>query len=283
MSSRGPATPRVLAVCADDFGLGSGVSRGIAELAAGGRVVAVSCLVTPPGWAAAAPTLAGLPQAVQRGLHFNLSEGEPVSPALRGAWPQLPALPRLIAAALAGRLPLPALAAEWQAQWRRFVDAAGAAPDYVDGHQHVHHLPGVREIVVEAAVAAGVAVRSTGRVLGPGFAAKRWLIEHTGGRALAALLRSRGVAHNAALLGVYDFRAPDYRSLMQRWLASVPARGGLLLCHPALDAGCGDGADPIAAARRREAAYLGSDAFSEDLAAAGVSLGPVWSRRSSGD
>jgi chitin disaccharide deacetylase len=49
----------------------------------------------------------------------------------------------------------------------------------------------------------------------------------------------------------------------------------LLFCHPGQTA-AGDPPDKIAAARAREFAYLGSDAFTQDLAAAGVTLGRVW-------
>jgi hypothetical protein len=119
-------------------------------------------------------------------------------------------------------------------------------------------------------------VRSTGRLLGPGFGFKRRVIEGTGGTALLAALRAHVLPHNAALLGVYDFAATDYRGLMQRWLAEVPPEGALLFCHPG-DAKTGDGqADAIAAARRREADYLGSAEFTQDLAAANVTLGRVW-------
>jgi hypothetical protein len=71
---------------------------------------------------------------------------------------------------------------------------------------------------------------------------------------------------------------------MLRWLAAAPASGGLLFCHPAatadstLDIGVPDpGApDAIAPARLREAAYLGSSSFAEDLATAGITLGHAW-------
>jgi len=72
------------------------------------------------------------------------------------------------------------------------------------------------------------ALRNTGRVLGPGAGLKRWLIEHTGGRALAAEMALRQLAHNPALLGAYDFVATDYRALMQgwrRWPAVLPPGG----------------------------------------------------------
>lgn len=279
------AAPRTLAICADDFGLNAAVSRGIAELAARGRLNAVSCLCGGGAWRDSARLLSALPADVALGLHFNLTEGTPVSAELRRHWPHLAPLPRLIAAAHVGRLPLAALRHEWRAQWQAFTDAVGRPPSFVDGHQHVHHLPGVRDVVLGAAASAAVAVRNTGHVGGPGHGLKRWLIERTGGRALQRRLRELGIAHNTVLLGVYGFVEADYRALMQRWLAAAPAEGGLLFCHPGLapdDGATGTAGDPIAAARRREAAYLGSAAFADDLAAAGVTLGPAWRRRSSG-
>lgn len=278
MSSSSPL--RALHLCADDYGLRPGLSRCIAELAARGRLSALSCLSNAEHWAAAAADLRALPSSVEIGLHFNLSECRPASAALRAVWPQLPQLPRLIAAAHLHRLPLAAIEDELAAQWRAFVDAHGRQPDFIDGHQHVHHLPGVRELVLAAAARCGVAVRNTGRVLGPGWALKRWLIAHTGGTRLQAALQARGLRHNTVLLGAYDFVASDYRALMRAWLAQVPAQGALLFCHP----GHGDAglADAIGAAREREAAYLSSDAFAEDLAEADVTLSPSWVRSSSG-
>jgi predicted glycoside hydrolase/deacetylase ChbG (UPF0249 family) len=268
--------PRVLALCADDFGLSAGVSRGIVRLARQGRLNAVSCLANAKAWPGEAPRLADLPGDVDVGLHFNLTEGEPLSAELRRHWPHLPDLPRLIVQAHLRRLPRAALAAELAAQWAAFSTATRRGPAFVDGHQHVHHLPIVREVLLDAIARApaGTAVRNTGRVPGPGFALKRALIAGTGGRALLRRLLALGVPHNAALLGVYDFAAADYRAWMTRWLAAVPADGALLFCHP----GDADVAvdDAIAAARPREAAYLGSDRFTDDLAQAGVTLGRVW-------
>jgi len=271
---------RTVSLCADDFGLAPPISQGIAELAHQGRLNAVSCLVTGPHWPADAALLAGLPPDVKLGLHFNLTHGEPASPALRDRWPRLPALPMLMLRAALAMLPRAALADEWRAQWQRFVDAVGRAPDFIDGHQHVHHLPGVRKIVLEAALESGAAVRNTGRVAGPGHTFKRRVIERSGGRALQRELVARGIAHNAVLVGVYDFDARDYRALMRAWLAALPDEGALLLCHPARGA-VASGDDPIAEARGREAAYLVSREFLDDLADAGVSLGPVWRKRPS--
>jgi len=133
----------------------------------------------------------------------------------------------------------------------------------------------VRDIVLDMVehIQPLPAVRSTGRVLGPGFGFKRYLIERTGGATLMASLRAHVLPHNPALLGVYDFASTDYRRLMQRWLAEVPPEGALLFCHPG-DPKTDD--DPIATARLREIDYFAGDLFVQDLAAANVVLGRVW-------
>jgi len=258
---------KTLALVADDYGLAPEIDRGILRLAARGRLSATSCIVNAPGWAAAAPALNGL--AIGTGLHFNLTEGRPLSETLRARWPMLPALPKLIALAHLHLLPLAALRDELRAQLAAFEAARGQAPTHLDGHQHVHHLPRLRALVLELArERPALRLRNTGDVLGPGFAFKRALIAGTGGSALARRLHMLKQAQNVALLGVYDFGSVDYRQLFRAWLAALPDRGGLVFCHPGEHAP----GDAIAAARVRELAYFDSDDFTRDLAEAGVSL-----------
>ena len=290
---------RPLLVCADDYGLAPGIDVAVAALVRAGRLGAFSCLVNAPGWRDAAAVVPALRRQARAGLHLNLTEGRPLSAALAGLWPVLPTLARLLLMAHTGRLPGAAVRAELDAQWQAFVTATGQAPDYLDGHQHVHHLPGVREAVLARAVLHRLPVRNTARLRGPGAAFKRWVIERSGGRALGRALQQRGLPHHPVLLGAYDFIEPDYRRLMRAWLAQVPASGALLFCHPASGGGevrpaasaaaPPDGAaDAIAPARQREWAYLASDDFAHDLAEAGVVLVSDWpaspplSRTSSG-
>lgn len=278
------AEARPLLLCADDFGLSRGIDETVARLVRAGRLGAFSCIVNGPAWAADAPQVPALRAAgAQAGLHLNLTEGRPLAHSLAAQWPQLPALPRLLALSHLGRLPLAALRDELAAQWQAFIAATGRAPDFVDGHQHVHQLPGLRPLLLallaaHAAPAPGktsVPVRATAPLAGPGFGVKRWVIGATGGLALTRALQRAGLAHNRCLLGAYDFQAADYGALMRGWLARVPAGGALLFCHPGTCSADAP-ADVIAAAREREAAYLGSDQFPRDLAAAGVHLAPVW-------
>ena len=268
---------RTLALCADDFGLTPGISRGIARLAAAQRLTAIACITNSPHWPDASVRLHGLPDSVDVGLHLNFTEGRPLSPRLARLWPTLPSLPALIVRAHLRRLPRGEVRQEVHAQLKAFTALHGGPPQFVDGHQHVHHLPGLREIMLDMVehVQPLPAVRSTAHVLGPGAPLKRLLIERTGGRALGRELAARVMPHNPVLLGAYDFVTTDYRGLMQRWLDALPAEGGLLFCHPG-ERASGDPPDAIAAARGRELRYLGSDLFDADLAAAGVDLGNVW-------
>lgn len=263
---------RTLTLCADDFGLTPGISSGISDLARARRLSWVSCLTNGAHWQASAAIAADWPASAELGLHINLTEGRPLSPALAKLWPHFPALRVLMARAYLGRLPGSALQLEIEAQLAAFRAAVGSVPRFVDGHQHVHHLPGVRELVL--GLVAGIdprpVVRNTAHILGQGFQLKRWVIASSGARGLRRELLRGNFAHNTCLLGVYDFRARDYGRLMRGWLARLPAQGGVLFCHPARPE---DGfSDLTTAARLREFAYLSGDRFLEDLAQANVTL-----------
>ncbi len=287
--NQGLARPvRELAVCADDFGHSEAVNRGILRAAAAARLTEVSCLVNSSRWTTCLSELIGLPATraghLRLGLHFNLTEGRPLSDALRRVWPQLPSLPRLLLLSHLHPLrplPLAALSEELRAQLACFEAAVGGPPAHLDGHQHVIHLPGVRKpVLAELARRPGLRARHTGHVAGPGFVFKRLVIAASGGRALGRALTSIHQASNTTLLGVYDFVQTDYRHLMQAWLAQAPAQGALLFCHPGEAAAPAQ--DPIAAARVRELAYLVGPDFAADLQAAGVTLA-FNAQRSNGD
>ncbi len=268
---------RTLELCADDYGQSAAINAGILKLVnrppADKRLSAVSCLVNMPAWdKAAAQALLAQRRKVGAGLHFNLTEGRPLSKALLAQWPQMPTLQQLITWAHLRKLPVEAIRDEWQAQLQAFEKAYGRPPAHIDGHQHVHHLPQVRDLLLEVlAQKPGIPVRHTGRVSGPGFAVKRLLIEGTGGRELGRQLETQGRAANTHLLGVYDFQGTRYRTWMQAWLKGLPSRGGLIFCHPG-EVNHSALPDPIGEARVRELAYLDGDEFSADLKAAGVLL-----------
>lgn len=286
------APPRAIAIACDDFGLDAGIDRAALHLARRGRVQAIGCLVGGPTWPHHAQWLQTLDAAeVDLGLHLDLT----AAPLTLGRRRSLPAL---VLSALAGRLDGEALRREIRAQMAVFERALGRPPAYVDGHQHVHQLPQVREALLDELQARWRAcnaprpwLRSARRprrglhaLRGERPAAlKAWVIERLGAAGLAALAARAGFAQNRHLLGVYLFEADPARHAqrLRRWLEQAQ-HADLLMCHPA-DPGPPDPpappsdalAEPLWAARRVEAALLDSADFAALLLQQQVVLRPM--------
>jgi chitin disaccharide deacetylase len=268
-----PARPRPLrrlAVCIDDYGLHAGIDEASVRLARAGRISAVSVMSEGPTWPDSATALQ---QAVQThpvdvGLHLNLTEplpgvaGEPLQRVVLRA-----GLRGFDARALRQRI---------DGQLDRFEAGWGAAPDHVDGHQHVHQLPQVRAVLLGALEARYPDasrrpwLRASRAPLGAGLPLRRKadVISWLGAAELQREAGKRGWSSNGHLLGVYGFDtdAPGYRALLQRWFA-LAQDGDLLMCHPACHAPAGD---VIGAARQVEWAVWQSGTLPGDLAQAGV-------------
>nr|XP_060469070.1 carbohydrate deacetylase isoform X2 [Panthera onca] len=141
------AGPRVrLVVTADDFGYCPRRDEGIVEAFLAGAVTSVSLLVN----GAAAESAADLARRhkIPTGLHANLSEGRPVGPARLGDSSLLSPEGFFLGkmgfreAVTTGGVALPQVREELEAQLIRFRELLGGDPTHVDGHQHVHVLPG---------------------------------------------------------------------------------------------------------------------------------------------
>lgn len=263
-------TPRTIAVCADDYGLSEGVNQAVLEGVQAGWLTAVSCMSTAPAWReGAAPLVAAAQGRADLGLHLNLSEhfsAEPEGYGLRG----------LILRAYAGRLSAAEMRLRVALQLDAFEQAVGRAPDFVDGHQHVHQLPGIRDLLVQALRERHPAPRPWLRCTRPEPvpALKPWLIAALGSAGLTRLARSAGLAQNHRLLGVYDFQgdAHRYERRLAAWLRAA-REGDLLMCHPSLPTHAAT--DPILQARRVEADVLCSPLFADLLAREDIVLWPI--------
>lgn len=253
-----------LCLCIDDFGLHAGINAAAFDLVAQGRVQALACQVGGPAWAAGAAELRRA-RGVDVGLHLDFTEhplGEPARP-----------LGRLIALSLLGRLDAAALRAETAAQLDCFEAGMGRAPDFVDGHQHVHQLPQVREALLAELQRRGPArpwLRSTRRPQALRGRFKPWFIELLGAAELARQARRAGFPQNRALLGIYDFTPGRFATLLPQWLA-MAGDGDLLMCHPSRPVAAP--ADPILAARLAEFEVLAADGLPALLRRHGITLG----------
>jgi predicted glycoside hydrolase/deacetylase ChbG (UPF0249 family) len=153
---------RRVVINADDFGLSDGVTRGIVEAHRGGAVTAASMFANAPGFAAAVQAARESPR-LDLGLHFNLTAGAPVAPpvqvpSLCGPNGELLPLGSLIRRALGGRVDPDDVTRECRAQLDR-LRTNGIAVSHIDGHRHVHVLPGVWSGVAAVARGEGLPVR----------------------------------------------------------------------------------------------------------------------------
>lgn len=229
-----------LIVNADDFGIAEAVNRGIVEAHDRGIVTSTSLMATSPHFEHAVE-LARLRPSLAVGVHLVLTEQRPLTGAaaaslVRGDGTFEPHLKQLLAKRLRGRVSMAEVRRELDAQIRR-VRTAGIAVNHLDGHQHVHVLPGVAQVVAELAAAHGIS-------------AVRYPAERLRGYMLRSAKHAPRVAEQAALnlfcaasplkhlrrsdefVGFYFGGRLDEANL-ETVLAGLP-RGGTveLMCHP---------------------------------------------------
>jgi chitin disaccharide deacetylase len=267
-------------LCADDFGLTEGVSRAILALAESGRVSATSAMTNCPGWAAAAPALRALDGRIGVGLHLNLTAGRPVG-AMAAFAPNrvFPRHREVLTRALTRRLPLAEIEGEVERQLDAFAAALGRAPDFIDGHQHVHVLPGVRGALVEVlkrrrlqSVWLRDPAESVAAILDRRIAAGKALFVDALALGFGRFAGGAGFDTNEGFSGYRSFERPtDLAAVFEASFARLGPRP-VVMCHPAHPDRELGSFDPIPQSRAEEFAYLGSERFGELLAERRVEL-----------
>ena len=264
------ASEKKIVVCADDYGMSTAVNQAVLQLAQMGRLNATSCLVDGPAFAQGAPALKD--SGIQMGLHLNFTEKlvatqgiyKPLGQLVRACW--LRSLPR----AQVNR--------QINHQLDRFEQLLQCAPQFVDGHQHVHQFPVIRTELLKvlaqrysshkpwlrstcAGSLAGLAIRQ--RI-------KAGVVQMLGGSLFRHLATQQGFQVNNGFLGVYDFQGGQeaYLRYLRCWLGNA-RQGDLLMCHPAAML---DPADALALQRLAEFNVLGSGAVADLFGQAGIVL-----------
>jgi len=137
---------RRLIVNADDFGLSSGVNRGIAHAHEHGIVTSASLMVRA-GHAAEAAAYARAHPQLSVGLHVDLGEWHYTGEHWVAAY-------EVVATDDDAEV-----GAEVAAQVERFCALMGCEPTHLDAHQHAHRSEPAKSVVAEHARRLGVPVR----------------------------------------------------------------------------------------------------------------------------
>ncbi|MBV8799606.1 MAG: ChbG/HpnK family deacetylase [Alphaproteobacteria bacterium] len=253
---------RNIVLCADDYGLSPGISRGIRQLLQVNRLSATSCMVVYPEFPADGHLLRPFVATIDAGLHFTLTRDRSLASVLAAGWLR--------------RLSRDKVRRELQHQLDIFESVIGRPPHYIDGHQHVHLLPGVREIVAEAAANIGAYLRLTHEPLTPAMFGRPAPISSAylswASGPLARLAAAQGVRTNHGFRGVRSFNeSVPFRQLFRKMIDGA-ADATIVMCHPGHVDEALKARDPIHRQREEESAYLASDDFPRDLSAASLQL-----------
>jgi predicted glycoside hydrolase/deacetylase ChbG (UPF0249 family) len=242
-----------------------GVNRGIIEAVAAGAVTSVSLMVGMPAADEAIQAARAVGDNLGVGLHLTLTAGRPLTRAgtlTDETTGDFLSLPRLMRRALSGRVRGEDVVAECRAQIAR-ARHAGLTLTHLDGHQHVHVLPGVADAVRRAVVAERIpAIRRPLEPLFRGTPLPRRLPQRLAINAFTTRARlhrwpARTTDHfvGSRLMGAADFAARLIAVLDQ-----LPAGTTELMVHPGHARAPLPGADPYVAHREVELRALLSPA-----------------------
>lgn len=230
-----------LTLCADDYGLAPGIGRAIRALIDSGRLQATGCMTGSPHWPAEALLLKPLEGKAEFGVHLTLTDHKPLGPlpdlAPEGRFPPVGAL---VKRAVRRRLDRAEIAAELERQVDAFEAAMGRAPDFLDGHHHVHQLPIVRDVVLDLwrrrLRPTGGWVRSCWenplKIWARGIDPVRATVIAVLGWRLRRKLVAAGAGHNRSFRGVYDFSGRVPYSRLFDGFTDRPGPATLVMCHP---------------------------------------------------
>jgi len=261
-----------ISICADDIGQDPAIAQGCLRLFELKRISQISVLSQAPYVVQDTPSIIlARSQGLQVGLHFNLT-----LPFVHTSF-SMP-LNQLIMMSQLRLLPIEKIRQSFDSQIKTFEDIFQFKPDFIDGHQHVHQFPQIREVLIHQVLHhySGVLpwIRSTvlpSRTNQVPQAFKCNLLNVLGGSTFIHLLKQNNISCNNGFLGVYGFNVQDiksYRDLMQQWL-SMAQEATLLMCHPAIRPVDNDA---IGNQRPIEFSYLESNQFLDDLNLSGCQI-----------
>jgi predicted glycoside hydrolase/deacetylase ChbG (UPF0249 family) len=161
------------------------------------------------------------------------------------------------------------MVAELNAQLDEFQGALGCLPRFIDGHQHVHQFPVIRDALVGVYEERLRHHQAYIRVInGKSHHLKMAVIKTMGTTALTGLLKKKSIPYNTSFSGLYSFSdAANYDKYFPLFLAEIGDKG-LIMCHPGLPSSLSS--DAIRIARSFEYQYLAGLKFQVDCATEGV-------------
>jgi predicted glycoside hydrolase/deacetylase ChbG (UPF0249 family) len=240
-----------LIVNADDLGWTDGVNNGILEAFHHGIVTSTSLLANGAAFAGGVEAARSAP-GLGVGVHLNLSDGPPVADREivtsllndNGEFARQPE--SLLLRRARHGLSLAEVESEWDAQIQKIRDA-GITPTHLDGHKHVHMLPGLFEIALRlakrhdiGAIRVSLETSNLRAALSSGSKRHAGVVMKQGLQARGLKLLARDARSQAAQAGI---STPDYfcgiaqtgeltLEGVRQFVKNLPDGTTELMCHP---------------------------------------------------
>ncbi len=254
-------TPKII-LCADDYALSPGVSRGIRELIQVQKITATSAMSISPYWSDESRSLREISDThkVDVGLHLTLTDLKGLTSSKK-----LPTINKLLVLAMLRKLPLKDIECELSAQFDAFVKCFGKLPAFLDGHQHIHILPGIRDIVIglykKHLVNTDAYIRNCSEklmvILKRNVSIPKTILISTLSKRLKQRLLDQNIPTNSGFAGIYDFdlSASRYKDIFARFLINAQDKT-LIMCHPGYTDDILSNIDSVTLSREKELEFF---------------------------
>lgn len=253
---------KMICYCADDYALNGQISHAVRTLLQNDVIHATSCMTQSPIWNEQSNELLKLKTEITHtfeiGLHLNFTHAFNSDKILYYS------LSELIIKSWTKRLNKKAIRDSIEQQWKLFVDAMGSQPDFIDGHQHIHQFPVIRNILFEFLKEQNFHgwIRNLNQIIpARKYQFKSKILKQLGAQTTYQLGQKNHIPSNPYFAGIYDFNHDHYASLSHEWMKAAP-NGTLIMCHPA--SALSKEFDEISNARLNEYQYLNSAQFLQD-------------------
>ena len=259
-----------LSICADDFGITENVSSAIIKLIKKKRITETSCIVISNSFKNDLKTLISYQNKIGIGLHLTLTDFKAFN-RLKSLTinNEMPSFNKLLKSSIIKKIVPKEIEKEINFQIDVFENSLGFLPNFIDGHQHVHQLPIVRDClikVIKERYSENLPwIRNSYdeifKILKRNVSILKAISIGLFGKKLKMTVKTNHIKSNDGFSGIYSFSNKiSYENLFKKFILDIK-NNHLLMVHPGHSDEKLSKIDPVTTSRDIEYEFLSSDNF----------------------
>ena len=216
--------PKKILLCADDYAFDIPTGQSIRDLILKKRINATSCMSDSTSWKEESIKLKEILAKMKEGerpligLHFSLTEPTASKYYIKSLFSKK--VTSLLELLIRSKLKLISEKRIYKIldhQFNEFIKYYGSAPEFIDGHQHVHQFPIIRRALIKFYKAKQIKtpffIRSTFPICGSKDKTKEIIINLSGAKKFAKTLKKEHIPTNSNFSGLYQDLKEDLVNL----------------------------------------------------------------------